>query len=525
MAVYRCPPRKPFQKAMGDVLDQEFREFAGPTCAGVLRALSRTLGTSVRLLDAEGRPIVPASLTGDPPSSDARPHTARVPILLPASRVGGWSRLAIKANERCLGYLTAEVATPETPPLLADLATELVRLFQADLECDAEIDAIGTLRAEIDLLDRMARARGPVRDLAAAARGLLAEHSDLLIRARLVACLTWRAKAVWITPGPIDGDTSRWGAGPPTALQEETVHAILSELAPVAISGGDPVLLRHRIKEPAGWVEGAFASLTDGAAMIGFVGILGAGPDQPLEPSDLTVLRCLAGELSHAAVRHGRHRELRDMLFNTIRSLVAAIDAKDEYTRGHSERVHRLALRVGRALGLPAADLRRLSWAALLYDVGKIATPGEVLAKRSHLAEEEERLLRAHPVQGCELLEPIPQLHSILPAIRHHHERYDGGGFPDGLAGNGIPLPARIIAVAEAFDAMVHAPDPATGADATEALRAIEEGAGTRFDPGVVQALLQVMRAEVGAADPSAHEEEELLPPDLQSDDGEDMAA
>jgi len=515
-------------------LHQEFRDFVAETFGDLLRALARALDGRLCVLDPEGRVIAPQpeAAADHPPDGHAAEGPAagcslRVPITLPAPEP---SRLDPDASADptpwCLGHLSTPLAGPEIEALLANLAAEIARQFEVERECDREIEAIGALRHEIDLLDHVARARRSELNLAAAARDLLAECADLLDDASPIVCLAVGGRIEWIAPHAADpsrrpelwADVAGGGVG---GDAEDVARAILVDLARPAGANRDHVVLHRKVAAPWGAVDGAFTSWVSGDAIIGFVGILHTGPAGTLAAEDIAVLRCLAGELAHAAERHARHRELRDMLFNTIKSLVAAVDAKDEYTRGHSERVHRLALRLGRALGLADADRQRLSWAALLHDVGKIATPEKLLAWRNDLAADEEQLVRAHVVQGCDLLAPIPQLHAILPAIRHHHERFDGRGYPDGLAGERIPLHARIIAVAETFDALTHAPTPEVAVTESAALRLIAHDAKTRFDPDVVQALATVLAKgsqETGAGS----EDEDLMLPDFGAETDED---
>jgi putative nucleotidyltransferase with HDIG domain len=524
-------------------LDQEFRDFVDDAFADLLRVLGQATGGRLIVLDALGRLIAPRTeATGRRgPRDPAEEHPeaecqVRVPIVVstPAAPTPHVHDPSDRPDPYCLGHLATTLVGPGVEDLLVGLAAEIARQFEEERACDQEIEVIGALRHEIDLLDHVARARRSERDLTAAAQGLLTDCSDTLNGAHPVACLVVGNRTEWIGPQPNDPGQDL-GPGPgaressalarPATEGDPVARAILEDLARPTAADGDHIVLHRRITGPRGAVDGAFTSWVSGKSVIGFVGILRDEPGGALVADDFAVLRCLAGELAHVAERHRSYRELRDMLFNTIKSLVAAVDAKDEYARGHSERVHRLALRMGRQLGLAAVDRQRLSWAALLHDVGKIATPEELLSWRAGLDAEEEQQVHAHVVQGCDLLAPIPQLHSILPAIRHHHERFDGRGYPDGLSGDRIPLHARIIAVAEAFDALTYAPTPEATATETTALRAIEQEAGTRFDPSVVQALGVVLADGPAQGAGSAREGEDLMLPGLEDDSGEGCAA
>jgi HD-GYP domain-containing protein (c-di-GMP phosphodiesterase class II) len=147
-------------------------------------------------------------------------------------------------------------------------------------------------------------------------------------------------------------------------------------------------------------------------------------------------------------------RNMRELFLSTIKSLAAAIDAKDPYTRGHSERVALFSVAIARELGLDEKSLERVQIAGLLHDVGKIGIADAVLRKPERLTDAEYGIIKGHPALGASIMGPIRQLKDIIPGMRHHHEALDGTGYPDGLAGGEIPLMARIIAVADTFDAM-----------------------------------------------------------------------
>src|SRR5262249_1668079 len=143
-----------------------------------------------------------------------------------------------------------------------------------------------------------------------------------------------------------------------------------------------------------------------------------------------------------------------DLLVGLTRSLTAALDAKDAYTHGHSERVARIAVELGREMGLEEDELGNVYLAGLLHDIGKIGVNDTVLNKAGPLTPEEEEHVKKHVTIGYAILRDLHQLKDLLPGVLHHHERYDGQGYPHGLAGDAIPLLARLLAVADSFDAM-----------------------------------------------------------------------
>src|SRR5919109_2280606 len=147
--------------------------------------------------------------------------------------------------------------------------------------------------------------------------------------------------------------------------------------------------------------------------------------------------------------------DMRSLFINTVTSLANAIDAKSPWTKGHSERVMHISARIAEEMGLSEEMVENARLGGLLHDIGKIGVIEALLEKPAILSEDEFPPLRAHPEKGVAILAPIEQMRDVLPAIQHHHERYDGSGYPKGLKGEDIPLLARIVAVADSFDAMV----------------------------------------------------------------------
>lgn len=183
---------------------------------------------------------------------------------------------------------------------------------------------------------------------------------------------------------------------------------------------------------------------------------------------------------------------LARLFVSTVRALAAAVDAKDPSTRGHSERVAAMAVRVGRALSLPHDQLEQLQLAALLHDIGKIGVSTEVLSKPGPLSRDEWPQIKSHPVRGAEILACVPELAPIVAAVKYHHERMDGSGYPEGLRGDAIPLLARIVAVCDAYDAMTSVRPYRPAIPAPEAIAILRDEAGRLYDPVVVEALVDV---------------------------------
>jgi HD-GYP domain-containing protein (c-di-GMP phosphodiesterase class II) len=173
--------------------------------------------------------------------------------------------------------------------------------------------------------------------------------------------------------------------------------------------------------------------------------------------------------------------------------LVKAVEVKDAYTHGHSLRTAELAVELGLQMALPPDRLRIIARGAYLHDLGKIAIPDQILNKPGALTDEERKIVEMHPQHGFELAATAPSLHEVLPVILHHHERMDGKGYPDGLVGMAVPLEARVVAVADVWDALTSDRAYRSGWQPAQALAHIEAGRGTHFDPLVVDALVRVI--------------------------------
>jgi len=187
-----------------------------------------------------------------------------------------------------------------------------------------------------------------------------------------------------------------------------------------------------------------------------------------------------------------RAQELRRSYIATVRALANAVEARDAYTGKHAERVAGYGMELARACGLEAEDSPQIEFGFLLHDVGKVAVPDAILFKRGSLTEEEYSLVRRHPVIGTEILRDVDFLGEGKLVVRHHHERWDGQGYPDGLAGESIPLAARVFAVADALDALTTDRPYRPASTYAVGRREIYDGAGTQFDPGVVDAYRQI---------------------------------
>ena len=197
-------------------------------------------------------------------------------------------------------------------------------------------------------------------------------------------------------------------------------------------------------------------------------------------------------------------RELESTLLETVETLNAAVEARDPYTAGHAQRVRRISLAIGRELRLPARQLGALATAALFHDIGKIGMPDSILTKPERLDRAEAMIMREHVTRGAEIVSRISSLSECVPAIRHHHERWDGLGYPDRLCGTDVPVNAAIIAIADSWDAMTTDRPYAVALETSQAMLEIQAGRGKQFNPAVVDAFLSVARRRPAEIEPAA---------------------
>jgi HD-GYP domain-containing protein (c-di-GMP phosphodiesterase class II) len=239
-----------------------------------------------------------------------------------------------------------------------------------------------------------------------------------------------------------------------------------------------------------------------GARAIGVIVISKLGLGQ-FDDSDVRLLEVLAGNAS-VAIENARLLEtvrrkadgLEEDFLSTVEALANALEARDVDTSTHARAITDLALAVGAALDLDRARLKRLELGALLHDIGKIGIPSEILGKAGPLTPEEYRVVQQHPELGERILAPIARLGDVRTIVRHCHEHWDGRGYPDGLAGEQIPLESRIVLVVDAYHAMTTDRPYRARLPEHDARSRLREGAGTQFDPGVVEVFLELLEGE-----------------------------
>ncbi len=223
--------------------------------------------------------------------------------------------------------------------------------------------------------------------------------------------------------------------------------------------------------------------------------VIAFGHSEPMTQSeeDLNLARQMADQVAVALANSNLIQELNRLNWGTLKALARTVDAKSSWTAGHSERVADIALKIGKSLGLEPKELINLQRAAFLHDIGKIGVPVAILDKPGKLSQEEFSIIKAHPRMGGRILEPIKAYDEIIPMVVEHHERFDGKGYPDGLNGTSISLGARILAVADVFDALKSDRPYRQGMPFEQVIEIIKQEASQQFDPDIVNAFLTVV--------------------------------
>jgi putative nucleotidyltransferase with HDIG domain len=206
---------------------------------------------------------------------------------------------------------------------------------------------------------------------------------------------------------------------------------------------------------------------------------------------DLTIFQSLADQVAVALDNARLLAEIEGLFFQTAESLADAIEKRDPYTGGHTKRVTTYSVAMGEELNLEPDEMRWLKLAAILHDIGKIGVEDMILRKEAKLTEEEYEQMKKHTIMGAEIIGHIKQLHGIIPGLKYHHEKVDGKGYPEGLADGSIPLIAKIVAVADTFDAMTSDRPYRKAMTKEEAFNELRRCAGTQFDKGLVDSFIK----------------------------------
>ena len=269
---------------------------------------------------------------------------------------------------------------------------------------------------------------------------------------------------------------------------------VLEQDTPTVVSADSPDLSdSERETLFLGMVETlCLMPLRSGKRALGLLMLEEARSDErePFSPDKIRLARSIGEQAASALYRVELYVQLEESYLETVLALANAVDAKDVYTADHAQHLATMALAIGREMGMTELELGGLRYGAILHDIGKIGVPDAVLQKPSRLDPAEWEQMREHPSIGARILAPVPHLASAAQIVRHHHERYDGKGYPDGLAGETIPLGARILTVVDSYSAITDKRVYKEARSHAEAVSELRKHAGTQFDPRVVEVFL-----------------------------------
>jgi len=387
-------------------------------------------------------------------------------------------------------FASAEVSRLSS--LLMDMAADLEKAEHDAASLDGFTQTLADAYEHIELTYGLARAvrniGEPTVFLTDALRGVLdATHFrwDALV-------LTW---APW---GDDECRPTFLSAGEPPADEAAFLDFTREHAEEFDAGAGTVILSDERISPLLGTRDQIMVfPIGSGGRSIGLIfGGEKTGDDPQLSTYDTRVFDTVGAFVQSYLEVVSLLREKQRTFVGSLRAITAAVDAKDSYTRGHSERVAHLAARLAGAAGLSEADIERIHIAGLMHDVGKIGVPEAVLCKAGKLSDEEFEAIKRHPRIGYEILRGIPQLADILPGVLWHHERYDGHGYPDGLSGEDIPEMARILALADTFDAMSSNRAYRPAMPREKVLEEIERVSGSQFDPRLATLFARLDFAE-----------------------------
>ncbi|MEX2174090.1 MAG: HD-GYP domain-containing protein [Pirellulaceae bacterium] len=486
---------------------------AGPTdhelsteLVGLAVVLRETFGESFSLWDAQTGELAHAS-TQQPACNDplrgqlARALHGNQPQFLADD--DGWLLLGIPFSLKLGRSVVATAAFVETV-WSADALTRLAVAAQARLTAESRVRQ---LEHEVESVsDNLASTYEEICLLHSLTQNLRLRSDDeqlcKLVLGCLLDCVPARSAAIQLLPVAKEGQIT----------YKARTHSVLFSAGDCPIDGhdfsrlietlnlqpsGGPRVVNRRDTQTDGWPfpdvrQLAIVPMPEGDRVFGWLAIVNHAEDAEFGTVEASLLNSIGAMLGIHSSNRDLYRQQSEFLASVVRAFTSAIDAKDPYTCGHSDRVARIAVRLARELGCDPELLHTLYMAGLLHDVGKIGIDDAVLRKPDQLTEAEFDHIKEHPELGYRILADIAQLSAVLPAVLHHHEQWDGRGYPFKLVTDQIPLIARIVAVADAFDAMSSDRPYRKGMPVSKVDEIFRKGAGQQWDPEVIAAYFAV---------------------------------
>ncbi len=394
---------------------------------------------------------------------------------------------------RCAGCIVCilPAALSDQSEGLFEILTRQVRQVQRNYEFEDELTAISEQLAgsyeELSLIYKLGQQLHITDDPAAFMSRFEEDLLDLIGAQALILMINH----------PLNGGESCFVRGK-MSISDDSARALCRYLMGLIGSASEPIILPDLSTQPAlvrifkssdlgilGW------PIYSNGSTLGILTAVSTNSDDSFDSSDAKLLGSVAEHTASFLQNRFLLADIQDLLTGLTSSLVGAIDAKDPYTRGHSQRVALIGRRIAEAMGLTKKECAQIYMAGLLHDIGKIGVNDHVLAKPGKLTREEFANVQEHPVIGSRIISSVRQLRNILPGVLDHHERYDGGGYPEGLTGEQIPLMGMIVGLADSFDAITSERTYHEAKTFQEAIEEVRRCEGTQFSPAVVRGLLE----------------------------------
>ncbi len=435
-----------------------------------------------------GEPLLVNDVSRDPRYEAGVPET-RSELVVP-----------LRSGERTIGVINVEspqldAYDPEDLRLLSTLAGQLATAIEKARLFEAE----QTRRAELSALYDLSRSLADAAYDVEAILNLIARRAVETIHVTFARiALVEAGECVLRAAYPVRVLDHDLGVGRREAIQTlPACYRAAQQNAPVVLRDDDPALSGPER-------EALFLGLARTLCLVPLrvgdhtLGLLMLGEArreerEPFTPEKIRLARSIGDQAASALHRAQLFAELEQAYLQTVLALANAVDAKDTYTADHAQKLAAMALAVGRELGLNPRELEELRYGAILHDIGKIGIPDLILQKPSKLEPEEWTIMRQHPEIGARILLPVPRLAGAARIVRHHHERYDGKGYPDGLSGEAIPLGARILTVVDSYSAILDARIYKPPRPRSEAIAELKKHAGAQFDPRIVKIFLKIL--------------------------------
>lgn len=376
----------------------------------------------------------------------------------------------------------------------AGVAAGIARSLESLLQLEGEIEDLSSevvrVYEELSLIRSISGRLGSEMDVDTICR-LVLEEADRILSTRTIFIMLLDAELRELSTRFALGSDAESALGFRCPVSSGLVGHVFRQGEPVTVCD---ITRDERIRLPFATKSILCVPLISDLKPIGMVIASEKLSGEEFWSQELKLMAIFASEVSVSIRKANLYEEFKKLFLSTVETLASAIDAKDPYTYGHSRRVARFATAICAELGMSKERIRKVELASLLHDIGKIGTPESILQKPGMLDPDEHEKIKEHPAKGAEILSAITELKGITPWIRHHHEWYDGGGYPDRIAEKEIPVEARVIKIADAFDAMTSDRPYRKGLPPDEAVRIMEQFSRSHFDPFVLGAFRRCMK-------------------------------